>query len=180
MSTVARERPGQVLPRLGRLVLECYRAARAAPMHARSSGLSTSGALFLWSFSEGGVETFSLHQTCLSLLSAPPHLQQKLPGGLVALRVPPEWSHSLLGWGLFSFFGSSLLFQGLPPPHQWSWSTSPFWLPQPSPTPRLDAGILVRWPGPGQKSRTSCGFTELLDPGKVVGSLWIWGRERGN
>ena len=105
-------------------------------MYARSSGLSTAGALFLWSFSEGGVETLSLPQTYLSLLSTPPHLQQKLPRGLVALRVPPQWSHSWLGWGLFSFLGNSLLFQGLPPPHQWSWLTSPFWLPQPSSMPR--------------------------------------------
>lgn len=95
-------------------------------------GLSTSGGLFLWR----EVWKLSLPQTCLSLLSVPPYLQQKLPRGLLALRVPPEWSHSWLGWGLFSFFGSCLLFQGLPPPHQWSWSTSPFWLPQPSPMPR--------------------------------------------
>lgn len=45
--------------------------------------------------------------------------------------------------------------------------------------PDLAAGILVRWPCPGQESRTPCHFLELLDLGRVAGSLWIWGRGQG-
>lgn len=138
MSTVARERPGQVLPRLGQLVLECSELLPTPAQHPPHAGQvpkpETSVGLFWQGFSR---EMWKLSTSDLPFFaSAPPYLQQKLPRGFLALRVPPEWSHSWPGWGLFSFFGSSLLFQGLPPPHQWSWSTSPFWLPQLSSMPK--------------------------------------------
>jgi hypothetical protein len=82
--------------------------------------------------------------TCLSSLTAPPYLQQKLPRGFLALWVPSEWSHSWLGWGLFLFFGRNLLFQQLPPPHQWSWRLAfSVGFPSSAPCSDLAAGILT-------------------------------------
>lgn len=69
-------------------------------MYARSSGLSTSGALFLWSFSEGGVETFSLPQTYLSLPAAPPHLPTETPRGVSGPQGPSRRESFLAGVGL--------------------------------------------------------------------------------
>lgn len=88
------------------------------------------------------------------------------PQGVLALWVPPEWSHSWLGWGLFSFFGSSL-FPGLPPLTSGPGRLLPSGFPSPAPCPDFAAGILsqvaVPWAEKAEHHVVSQNYQPLVE-----------------
>lgn len=129
-------------------------------------------------YSEGGVEAFSLPQTCFSLLSAPPRLQQKLPGGY--------WPSGsllngvILGWGgaCFHSLGAACCSKGCLPLTSGPAALLPSGFPNPPLCPDFAAGTLVRWQGLGRKTEHHV-VSRNYGTGRVVRSLWIWGRGKG-
>lgn len=156
VSRVAWQRSGHVRP--GAADFGGSRAGGPAPMPARSPGPSFGGA----SHREMWKLPVYLRPAFLCCLPHPTS-QQKLPRGFWPLG--PSWMEPVLaGVELVFILWEQPVVLRSASPHQWPWSASPSGVPSPAPCPDRAAGIRVRWPCPGQKSRTPRGFSELLDP----------------